>query len=224
MKEFTQEEPNMNKLLQKLGYQAVTETIKDLEADDEKTANLNVEGVFEQNDDRGPFISTLSGTRFYVDECNVQDVPIFDVANALALNCRFNGHIRSHYSVAEHSVLVSRLVSPENALYGLLHDYEEAFISDIPRPFKGAITGHKEFAEKVMGNVCELYGLPLEMPEDVVYIDTHICALEATVMSVVVPDWVKHYKLDVCPAHMVKGLSQIDARNAFMTRFNELTK
>lgn len=187
-------------------------------------ANLNKEGVFEQNDERGPFISTYSGALFYVNECNVQDIPIADIANALALNCRFNGHITRHYSVAEHSVLVSKLVEPENALYGLLHDYAEAFISDIPRPFKGTITGHIEFEREVMSNVCELYGLPLDVPEDVAYIDTHICAVEATVLAKVVPDWVKHYNLSICLPHEVKGLDHIPARNLFMNRFNELTQ
>lgn len=192
--------------------------------EDEKHANLNDEGVFEQNDDRGPFISTYSGAKFFVNECNVEDIPITDIANALALNCRFNGHISRHYSVAEHCVLVSNLASPDNALYGLLHDYEEAFISDIPRPFKVAITGHIEFANAVMANVCELYGLPLEIPEDVAYIDKHICAVEATVLAKVVPDWVKYYDLSVCPTHEIKGLSHIQARDAFMNRFNELTQ
>jgi len=187
-------------------------------------ANLNDKGVFEQGDDRGSWISTYSGAKFFVDECNVQDIPIVDVANALALNCRFNGHISRHYSVAEHCVLVSRLVSPENALYGLLHDYAEAFISDVPRPFKASITGHDEFEFKVMSNVCGLYGLPLDVPEDVAYIDTHICAVEASVLAKVVPDWVKHYDLSVCPAHEIKGLPHLDARNAFITRFNELTQ
>lgn len=192
--------------------------------EDEKHANLNDEGVFEQNDDRGPFISTYSGAKFFVNECNVQDIPITDIANALALNCRFNGHISRHYSVAEHCVLVSNLVSPENALYGLLHDYEEAFISDIPRPFKVAITGHNEFADAVMANVCELYGLPLEIPEDVAYIDRHICAVEASVLAKVVPEWVEYYDLNVCPTHEIKGLSHLQARDAFMNRFNELTQ
>lgn len=186
-------------------------------------ANLNDEGVFEQNDDRGPFISTYSGALFYVNEMNVQDVPILDIAQALSLNCRFNGHIDKFYSVAEHSVLVSNLVSEESALYGLLHDYAEAFVSDVPRPFKSSITGHDVFEAAIMANVCALYGLPLELPEDVAYVDTHICAAEARVLAKFVPDWVKFYDSSVVEAHQIKGLSPRDARNAFMNRFNELT-
>lgn len=191
---------------------------------DEHHANLNGEGCFEQNDDRGPFISTLSGAKFFVNECNVQDVPITDIANALALNCRFNGHILRHYSVAEHSVLISELVSPENALYGLLHDYAEAFVSDVPRPFKASITGHNEFEAAVMANVCEMYGLPLDMPEDVAYIDTHICAVEVRVLTVREPEWVQYYDPSICSTDRIQCLSHLQARNAFMNRFNELTQ
>ena len=187
-------------------------------------ANLNSEGVFEQNDDRGPFISTYSGALFFVNEMNVEDVPILDIANALSLNCRFNGHIDKFYSVAEHSVLVSNLVAEENALYGLLHDYAEAFVSDVPRPFKSSITGHDVFEAAVMENVCALYGLPLELPEDVAYIDRHICAVEAKALAKSVPDWVDYYDLTVVSEQEIKGLTPRQARAAFMTRFNDLTQ
>lgn len=190
---------------------------------DVKHANLTSEGTFEQNDDRGPFISTYSGALFFVREMNVKDVPILDIANALSMNCRFNGHIDKFYSVAEHSVLVSKLCEPENALYGLLHDYAEAFVSDVPRPFKASITGHEEFEKAVMANVCDLFGLPLDLPEDVAYIDTHICAVEASVLSKVVPKWTEFYDLNVCPREDIQGLTPRQARVAFMTRFNELT-
>ncbi len=184
---------------------------------------LEENGTFEQGDDRGPFSATYSGAKFFVNECNVEDIPILDVAQALSMNCRFNGHIEKFYSVAEHSVLVSNLVSEESALYGLLHDYAEAFVSDVPRPFKASITGHDEFEARVMAEVCTLYGLPLEIPEDVKYIDTHICACEASVLAKVVPDWVQYYDLSIVDPQEIKGLTFKQARDAFMVRFNDLT-
>ncbi len=193
------------------------------EPNEELHANLNDKGCFEQNDDRGPFISTYSGALFFVNEMNVKDVPILDIAQALSMNCRFNGHIDRFYSVAEHSVLVSNLVSEESALYGLLHDYAEAFVSDVPRPFKSSITGHEKFEAAVMANVCALYGLPLDLPEDVAYIDTHICAAEATVLAKVVPDWVQYYDTNIVSPQEIRGLEPKQARAAFMNRFNELT-
>jgi len=190
---------------------------------DDKHSSLNKEDVFEQNDDRGPFISTYSGFKFYVEECNIQDIPMLDVAQALSMNCRFNGHIAEFYSIAEHSVLVSNLVAPENALWGLLHDYAEAFISDIPRPFKTSIAGHDEFEEAIMAKVIDHFNLAPNMPDDVAYIDEHICAAEARVLAKVVPDWVQHYDESVCKPEYIQALRPRLARAAFMDRFHELT-
>src|SRR3990167_6893828 len=90
----------------------------------------------EQDDPRGLYIVTGSGAKFYLKECNVKDIPIEDIAHALAFHNRFNGHLDRFYSVAEHCVRVSYLVPQEHALWGLVHDMSEAFIPDIPSPFK----------------------------------------------------------------------------------------
>ena len=84
------------------------------------------------------FVETSSGTHFNLD------APEFrpdDIAHALSLNCRFNGHPSQFYSVAEHSMLVSAIVhllggTREQVLEGLLHDATEAYLTDVPAPFK----------------------------------------------------------------------------------------
>src|SRR5271157_3850768 len=62
-------------------------------------------------------------------------MPIEDIAQCLAAQPRWGGATRPWYSVAEHSVMVSRLVPPELAYDGLMHDCEE-FIGDWPSPVK----------------------------------------------------------------------------------------
>ncbi|MGE8297334.1 MAG: phosphohydrolase [Pseudomonas sp.] len=64
-----------------------------------------------------------------------------DLAHALSLVCRFNGHCAWHYSVAQHCLLVAYIIekeggTPEEQLAGLLHDGTEAYISDLTRPLK----------------------------------------------------------------------------------------
>lgn len=58
-------------------------------------------------------------------------MPITDVARSLAYQPRWAGATRVFYSVAEHSVMVSRLVPPAFALDGLCHDLDEAISGDI---------------------------------------------------------------------------------------------
>jgi hypothetical protein len=92
--------------------------------------------VISWNMDFDGSITTYSGVRFWPLLPNPDDILIEDIAHSLANQCRFAGHARVFYSVAEHSVRVSRLCRPEDAFWGLLHDAAEAFICDVPAPLK----------------------------------------------------------------------------------------
>lgn len=102
------------------------------------------------------WIQTYTGKRFDVLKPRTDDVDITDIAHALSMQCRFNGHIKRFYSVAEHSVLVSRIVEDNYAtaargrypydrearhranacLTALLHDASEAYLGDVVKPVK----------------------------------------------------------------------------------------
>lgn len=91
-------------------------------------------------------IETASGHRYAFENPDPAVVTLEDIAHATANICRFGGHVRRFYSVAEHSVLVSRIV--ESAIEedigigrttvqaALLHDAHEAYIWDAPSPLK----------------------------------------------------------------------------------------
>lgn len=177
----------------------------------------------EQIRERGLYITTYSGKRFYINDCNIADIPIEDIAHALSMNCRFNGHVNEFYSVAEHSVLVSKLVPKEYALWGLLHDVTEAFVPDIPRPFKSLIGGFDEFEAKLAEQVAEHYNMPWPMPEEVHNIDHNIVADEAAVLFQEEPDWIGFYE-SVCPRQWIEGMAPWQAKIAFIERYEELTR
>lgn len=134
-----------------------------------------------------PFIETRSGLRFCPLEPNVADINIDDIAHALSHQCRFSGHTRVHYSVAEHSVRVSELLEKRGyprivQLWGLLHDASEAYLVDLPQPLKAdAVLGpaYRAAEERLMVAVCHRFGLPLTEPPAVREADLVLLATEA---------------------------------------------
>lgn len=85
---------------------------------------------------KGDWIQTFTGVAFYPQDPRVSEVVIEDIAHSLSQQCRYNGHIKRFYSVAEHCLHLSYAVSEENALMALLHDASEAYIGDLVRPVK----------------------------------------------------------------------------------------
>jgi hypothetical protein len=82
-------------------------------------------------------IRTVDGSPFSLTNPDPAAVDIQVIAHSLSLQCRFNGHVPTFYSVAEHCVRVAALYDDrELQLHGLLHDAAEAYIGDIVRPMK----------------------------------------------------------------------------------------
>ena len=125
-------------------------------------------------------ITTYSGVRFWPLLPNPDDILIEDIAHSLSLQCRFAGHARVFYSVAEHSVRVSQLCRPEDALWGLLHDASEAFICDVPAPLKSlpAFEAYRAAEHDLQQLVAARFGLPAEQPTSVTETDQSMLRIE----------------------------------------------
>jgi hypothetical protein len=118
-------------------------------------------------------ITTFSGMRFWPLIPNPADIRIEDIAHALSNQCRFAGHSREFYSVAEHSVRVSQHCRPEDALWGLLHDASEAYLSDVPAPLKElpAFEAYRAAERSLQGTIAVRFGLSTEQPRSVTEAD-----------------------------------------------------
>lgn len=123
---------------------------------------------------RGDWMQTFTGRAFWPLDPRPDEVDIADIAHALAHQCRYAGHCRKFYSVAEHSVLVARAVSPKHRLWALLHDAAEAYLVDLPRPVKRSVIGYATAEAAVMLAICARYGLAPDMPAEVHEADNRI--------------------------------------------------
>lgn len=174
----------------------------------------------------GNWIQTHSGVAYYPMDPRVGDVLIDDIAHALSMQCRFVGHCSRFYSIAEHSVHVSKLVPPEHQLAGLLHDAHEAYVHDISRPLKQHMPEYKQIEELNWFVVSSKFGVPFDLPECVTRADGDMLFVERKAlfhhpspgewgMGLVEPD--------PLPDVGAIGWPQDFARRRFYDRFFELT-
>jgi uncharacterized protein len=89
----------------------------------------------------GPYLQTVSGRWVNPFDPDPTQLDAGDIARALANQCRFGGHSRRFYSVAQHCVIVSHVVEErggdvEDAFAALMHDAGEAYLGDMPHPLK----------------------------------------------------------------------------------------
>lgn len=121
---------------------------------------------------------THTGKRFDLFEPDVDMIDPRDIAHSLAHLCRFNGHTREFYSVAQHSCLVADLVPTEHKLAALLHDATEAYLGDMTRPLKEWMPYYRGFEDVIWGRVCERFGLEIDLPASVRQADLIALATE----------------------------------------------
>lgn len=124
------------------------------------------------------YVQTQNGV-FYLDE---PDFVIEDIAHALSMCCRFNGHVNQFFSVAQHSLLVSAIMERleiGDPLEGLMHDATEAYMSDVPAPFKTVLPDWCAIDKKLEQRMREVFRLPLTKSEGCKQADWYALFIEA---------------------------------------------
>jgi 5'-deoxynucleotidase YfbR-like HD superfamily hydrolase len=168
------------------------------------------------------WIQTYTGKKFYPHYPIPESICIEDIAHSLSNQCRFTGHTSIHYSVAQHSVLVSYLCNPENALQGLLHDGSEFALVDVASPIKKLpeMAGYRELEKKVQNAIYRRFELPETEPTDVKQADLLVLSIESkTFLAPLHPDWKMVISI---PTLKIDPLSPQEAKKLFLDRFNEL--
>ena len=116
-------------------------------------------------------ITTYSGILMDPLNASPDQIDESDIAHALSLLCRANGHFPHFFSVAQHSLncmkeAAARGYSKRVQLGCLLHDASEAYLSDITRPIKPHLTGYYEIEAKLQGQIFDKWITPALTEEE----------------------------------------------------------
>lgn len=112
------------------------------------------------------FIETFSGIKFDFVNPKPEMINIRDIAHGLSNICRFNGQCKKFYSVAQHSVFCVKILRHMQTTTSLsiermilLHDAEEAYISDIARPIKDYYLDSRKMFKPISDAITKKYKL-----------------------------------------------------------------
>ena len=108
------------------------------------------------------YITTYNGEDFDPVNPDTNKIKIEDIAHALSLICRANGHSKHFYSVAQHCIncaneAKARGLSARIQLACLFHDGSEAYISDITRPVKQHLPEYLEIEKNLQSKIYEKF-------------------------------------------------------------------
>lgn len=170
---------------------------------------------------KGPTITLASGKTFDLLDPHGSEFDIEDIAHGLAHVCRYAGQCRAFFSVAEHSILVSKAVH-DFAFEALMHDAAEAFIGDITRPLKQLLPDYKAIEAEVEAAITERFSLRPAARPIVKEADLRVLAAEQEqVMASGCASWAA--EAGIIPAAVkVQSYMPQQAKALFLERFNQL--
>ena len=176
----------------------------------------------------GPWLQTFTGLRFFPLDIQAQDIVIEDIAHALSMLCRYNGHTLRFYSVAEHCVLMLQHVRRRGGQTTrflrsvLMHDAAEAYLGDYPHAMKLILPEVKELEKKIEAVIVKKFDLDVRYAaaKGIKMLDRRIIRNERDALMPGTHPWVadEYTPLDV----KVQGLIPAAAERAFLSAFSEV--
>lgn len=137
-------------------------------------------------------IRTYSGLHIDPFNPDVGSISLIDISHALSNSCRYGGHCPRFYSVAEHSCFVADLMELdgrpiEYLRVGLLHDAEEAYLTDIPTPIKRQMPEYTARGDHLREQIFRRFSLEPGLYASIKPYDTDAYELERKFL------WTKEY-------------------------------
>jgi len=146
-------------------------------------------------------ITTFSKVHFIPTNPTAADIKIEDIAHALSMMCRANGHVERFFSVAQHSINCSleakaRGYSKKVQLACLMQDACKAYLADIPRTVKSQLPQYVLFEENLQMIIYRKY-LDSELTEEE---KTKISEIEDSMLYYEVMELMEEKICDIEPA------------------------
>ncbi len=186
---------------------------------------------------RTNWIQTITGRVVELDDVKPEDIELFDIAHALSHTSRWTGHCPTFYSVAQHSVLLSRICRyPATQLQALFHDAQEAYLGDVSTPLKSLIGDkYDQYENEISAVIAKRFGIhypfdPLVKQMDGGLLHTESCVFFGPTSPASVETQPKFDELDAEGQKDLWELSNVtfqneepkEARNSFISRYLEL--
>lgn len=173
---------------------------------------------------KGDWMQTYTGKQFWPLDPMPEDIDIRDIAHSLALSCRFNGHCYVFYSVAQHSVLVSKLVKSTKALAALLHDSTEAYFGDIIKPIKMHLPDIKKIEKNLEKAVFQHFGIKKYNKGEIIHADKIALYTEMRDIMGEPPEIWKGYRyhMHLLPKKKIIPIGPNESEKLFLKRYEEL--
>ncbi|MGN0437142.1 MAG: hypothetical protein ACI4F4_01355 [Lachnospiraceae bacterium] len=163
------------------------------------------------------YITTYTGEHFYPLEPEIDKIKIEDIAHALSLLCRGNGHVSHFFSVGQHCIncaleAQARGYNKRICLACLVHDASEAYLSDVPRPFKKTLPSYEALEARFLSIIYQKFlGSDLseneawivkQIDDDMLYFDLQVLLKEPQNQSA--PEMKSDFSQDFIPFEEVE--------------------
>lgn len=167
-------------------------------------------------------IQIFSGAYIDLDNPDMSNVTIEDIAHALANQCRFNGCCKTFYSVAQHAVLASIYAPDEFKYDALMHDAAEAIVGDVTSPIKQMLPEFKAIERRVEDALFRAFGVTHPYHPEVKKVDLVMLATERRdLMTEQDTPWPVLNNIEPVPGEIVCWTPDT-ARSRFIARFIQL--
>ena len=136
------------------------------------------------------WVQTMTGKSFHPFNPHADEIAIEDIAHGLSLTCRFGGQSKTFYSVAQHCVLLTKLVPAYAKYWALMHDAAEAYVGDLPTPIKDGLPDFKKMEDNILDVIVRSFNIHINthIHKVVKQADTWLGAFEARHLMDS-PDW-----------------------------------